>query len=275
MVSSSSSVVASAARRVRVVVWGGSGYVGSAIARALVRHGDDAPSSSSVKSEVDVVCASRGGRAPAWATRDDWSARVKWVAGDALDAQACERVNAGADVVVTAIGVLPFPWMSSEDIIKYNAETNVTPGRAAMATGASRLVVVGASIPPFVPGLASYAKGKAIVEACARDEFASTVSTNGDETQHGQRRRRRAVVLKPAAVSGTRRAGALSIPLWAALDPARKVLRLVGNSAIMANAPVLLENVARAAARAALEDAYGDAGFTIIGNESLIEDFSS
>ena len=268
MVSTSTSAMA-AARRVKVVVWGGTGYVGCAIARALVHHATTSSSSKSFEDDVRVVCASRRGRAPSWTADDDgrWAERVTWVEGDALDARACERVNAGADVVVTAIGVLPFPWMTSADVVKYNAETNVNPGRAAIATGASRLVVVGASIPPYVPGLSAYAKGKAIVEAFARDEFA----TGGGDARGG----RSAVVLKPAAVSGTRRVGGVSIPLWAALDPARKMLRLVGNSAIMANAPVPLENVARAAARAALDDAYGDAGFTIISNEALIEDFSS
>jgi hypothetical protein len=145
--------------------------------------------------------------------------------------------------------------------VRTNGATNVIPGRAAMEEGVRRLVVVGASIPPFVPGLASYAEGKAHAETFARREFAS----EGDG--------RRAFVLKPAAVSGTRRmGGGVALPLSLVMDPARAMMRACGG-ALVDNAPVPLENVARAAAKLALDETYGDAGFTVITNRSLIEDF--
>lgn len=132
-----------------------------------------------------------------------------------------------------------------------------------MANGAKKLVVVGATVPPLVPGLASYALGKANVEAFARDEFAS------------ERDGRSAVVLKPAAVSGTRRlANGLAVPLGLAMDPARAVLRATGVGAFLDNAPVPLEHLALAAAREALSDAT-DGGFKVISNRSLIEDFGA
>ena len=139
----------------------------------------------------------------------------------------------------TAIGALPMPWMGREEIVRLNGDTNVVPGRAAMMNGTTRLVVVGATIPPLVPGLAAYARGKALAETFARDEFACV-----DEG-------RSAVVLRPAAVSGTRRVGGgVSLPLSLVMDPARVVLRATGSAAALAHAPVPLENVARAAARA-------------------------
>ena len=260
----------------RVVVFGGSGYVGSAIARALTlattspaeattrttsSDGAKADAKADASDAVDIVCASRTGAPPSWARDEPWAARARWVKCDALDDAQCRETVRGATAVVTAIGGLPFPWLKAEDIVRTNGATNVIPGRAAMEEGVRRLVVVGASIPPFVPGLASYAEGKAQVEAFARDEFAS--ESNG----------RRAFILKPAAVSGTRRmGGGVTLPLSLVMDPTRAILRACGG-ALVENAPVPLENVARAAVKAALDDAYGNDGFTMITNKSLIEDF--
>ena len=263
----------------KVVVFGGSGYVGSAIARALVRLRAEletvAPSSSSTTSSsststsgadawaIEIVCASRSGRAPSWALGESWSSACAWTSCDALDEAACAEATRDASAVVTAIGALPFPWVSAEAIVRANGDTNITPGRAAMANGAKKLVVIGATVPPLVPGLASYARGKANVEAFARDEFASV------------RDGRSAVVLKPAAVSGTRRlSNGLAVPLGLAMDPARAVLRATGVGALLENAPVPLENLALAAAREALSDVSGG-GFKVISNRSLIEDFSA
>lgn len=272
----------------RVVVFGGTGYVGSAVAQALVRAttgvgavdagradatsasassssasaSSPIPSTSFSNPTIKIVCASRSGRAPAWAAESDWAKRVTWTRCDALNATSCEEVTLGATAVVTSIGALPFPWVSAERIVEANGETNIVPGRAAMKNGVKRLVVVGATIPPLVLGLGAYARGKANVEAFARDEFAEAES------------KRSAIVLKPAAVSGTRKlSGGLSVPLSVFMDPARFAMRCVGSASLMQHAPVPLENLANAAARAALDEAYGDVGFTVISNKALIEDF--
>lgn len=240
----------------KVVVFGASGYVGDAIARAVATRARE------LARDVAVVACSRRGAPNANARAKD----VTWVKCDATNYEQSARAIGDADVVVCAIGALPTPWTSREDVVRANAETNVTPGRAAIKAKCARLIIVGASIPSFIPGLAGYAKGKAIVEAFARDEFASTSASEGE---------RRAVVLKPAAVSGTRDVGGWGIPLWLAMDPARAVIMRAGIDGLIAHAPVPLENVARAAARAALDDAYGGGGFTVLTNKALIEDFSS
>ena len=257
----------------RVVVFGGNGYVGAAISRALVEsdawmttaNASGTASTSTSAPSVAVACASRSGAPPKWARRERWVERVEWVTCDALDAETCETTTRDADAVVTAIGALPMPWMGTEEIARLNGDTNVVPGRAAMMNGTKRLVVVGATIPPLVPGLAAYARGKALAETFARDEFACVD------------RGRSAVVLRPAAVSGTRRVGGgLSLPLSLVMDPARVVLRATGSAAALAHAPVPLENVARAAARAALdfECETFDRGFSVVSNASLItEDY--
>jgi hypothetical protein len=66
--------------------------------------------------------------------------------------------------------------------------------------------------------------------------------------------------------------GGVALPLSLVMDPARAMMRACGG-ALVDNAPVPLENVARAAAKLALDETYGDAGFTVITNRSLIEDF--
>lgn len=211
---------------------------------------------------MEIVCASRSGEAPKWASSESWASRATFVQCDAMDATRCEEITRGASAVVTAVGALPFPWVSANDIVRANGDTNIIPGRAAIKNGVTRMVVVGASIPPLVPGLASYARGKANVEAFARDEFALDGRT--------------AVVLKPAAVSGTRRLGGGGIvPLALAMDPARFLLRASGVSALIENAPVPLENVALAAARAALGIDDANIAFRIISNRSLIEDYAA
>ena len=83
------------------------------------------------------------------------------------------------------------------------------------------------------------------------------------------------MVLRPAAVSGTRRVGGgVSLPLSLVMDPARRPSRDgVGGAR---HAPVPLDNVARAAARAALdfECETFDRGFSVVSNASLItEDY--
>ncbi len=277
IVSSNAENMSSAVRR--VVVFGGNGYVGAAVSRALVEseqwmttatgNGTGTASTSTSTStsapRMAVACASRSGAPPTWARRERWVERVEWVTCDALDAETCETTTRDADAVVTAIGALPMPWMGREEIVRLNGDTNVVPGRAAMMNGTTRLVVVGATIPPLVPGLAAYARGKALAETFARDEFACV-----DEG-------RSAVVLRPAAVSGTRRVGGgVSLPLSLVMDPARVVLRATGSAAALAHAPVPLENVARAAARAALdfECETFDRGFSVVSNASLItEDY--
>ena len=275
VVESNAEKMSSAVRR--VVVFGGNGYVGAAISRALVESdawmttatGNGTASTSTSMSmstpSVAVACASRSGAPPTWARRERWVERVEWVTCDALDAATCETTTRDADAVVTAIGALPMPWMGGEEIARLNGDTNIVPGRAAMINGTTRLVVVGATIPPLVPGLAAYARGKALAETFARDEFACV-----DEG-------RSAVVLRPAAVSGTRRVGGgVSLPLSLVMDPARVVLRATGSAAALAHAPVPLDNVARAAARAALdfECETFDRGFSVVSNASLItEDY--
>ena len=122
VVESNAEKMSSAVRR--VVVFGGNGYVGAAISRALVEsdawmttatgNGTASTSTSMSTPSVAVACASRSGAPPTWARRERWVERVEWVTCDALDAATCETTTRDADAVVTAIGALPMPWMGGK-----------------------------------------------------------------------------------------------------------------------------------------------------------------
>ena len=174
----------------RLMIFGGTGFVGSAIAREAAKRG------------LLVQCVTRGGDAPAHLKDEPWASSVTWLRGDALDPSSYKEHMRGADAVITSVGRLPFPNLSHEDIVRDNGETNVTPAKCAKEVGVDRLVVICASVPP-IPGVgwgisptsgvyaAGYAAGKAMAEAHARDEFVGA--------GHGGRG---AAVLKPGPVSG-------------------------------------------------------------------------
>lgn len=126
----------------KLVVFGGTGFVGSAIVKEAVRRG------------LSVVCLTRTGVPPAHIASQAWSNAVEWQPSDALKPDTYKSRLVGADAVITAVGRLPLPSLTHEEVIRDNGETNVAPARAAKAAGVPRLVVVGASIPPFVPGMA-------------------------------------------------------------------------------------------------------------------------
>ena len=244
----------------KLVVFGGTGFVGSAIVEEAVRRG------------LTVTCLTRGGAPPAHVAGKAWSDKVQWHKGDALDPASYETRLVGADAIVTAVGRLPLPSLTHEEVVRDNGETNVTPAKAAKAAGVPRLVVVGASIPPFVPGMAfgvsaakgvypaGYAVGKAQAEAYARDEFTDAGTGAG------------AVVLKPGGVSGTRFVGSAPLPLWMALSPVSMLLKNAPVDAIADLAPVPVENVARAAVAAATEPEFAGR-FTEISNLELVRNY--
>lgn len=174
-----------------IVVFGGGGFVGSAIARAAVG------------ASKRVVSVTRRGAAPAWCAAQPWSAKVEWTTGDALDPSTYEAALSGASAVVIAVGTPPLPFVDEAWQRKMNGQTNVAAIEAAAAADVPRLVLVNATLPSWAA--AGYRKGKADAEAAA------VAYAAGDG--------RRALVLKPGAVSGTRRDLAVPLPLWVALSP--------------------------------------------------------
>ena len=75
----------------KIVVFGGAGYVGSAICRAAVQNG------------MEVVSITRSGVAGG---SMPWASKVKWVAADALDPHSYEEHLEGCSSVVHTVGIL-------------------------------------------------------------------------------------------------------------------------------------------------------------------------
>lgn len=135
----------------KVVVLGGSGFVGSRVCERLASEG------------ASVTSVSRSGRPPAAAGA--WADKVTWVQGDATSMDLAP-VFQGADAVISAIGAIG----SSED----EASNGLTAERAAAAAAAARArrfvlvsatqLVAEAGVGGVFPG---YVAGKRRAEAAA------------------------------------------------------------------------------------------------------------
>lgn len=79
--------------RPRYAVFGGSGFIGSRVCKALVEAG------------CSVASISRTGKCPEWATEVPWSAQVNWLAADMLSPPAQLAAELGAiDGAVSCVG---------------------------------------------------------------------------------------------------------------------------------------------------------------------------
>jgi len=142
----------------RVVVLGGSGFVGARVVDALARRG------------ARVTSVSRAGEAPAGASE----AR----AIDLADASAAREKLADAlrdvDCVVSCVGVI---GGDDEAMRRGNGECNKVAIEAAKRAGVARFVYVSvASAVPDVVGktplMRGYFEGKEAAEACLRENYA-------------------------------------------------------------------------------------------------------
>ncbi|KAG8463468.1 hypothetical protein KFE25_004979 [Diacronema lutheri] len=195
-----------------LVVFGGNGFVGSAVCAAAVAR------------NVPVVAVSRSGTRPPQLSGGDgcWSERVRWVKGDALDASTYEALLGEAAAVVVSVGTPPLPFVNRAFQRKMNGETNAAIVRAAGRAGVERVVLVNAAMPAWLLAVApGYAEGKrdAAVAAAAFAADRSAVSSAAH-----------AAVLEPSVVYGTRYTvapwgGTVPVPLGVVLGPASWALR--------------------------------------------------
>lgn len=167
--------------RIKIVVFGGNGFVGTRVAKKLVER------------EVCAVCLSRTGHKPLHLKDQKWSESVRWCKGDASspDTQLLERL----DGLVTLVGSPPLPTMSKEayeEQVFMNGTANANAIRAAGEAGIKRLVLLGAQIPfPLRSMRFGYAKGKKIAMDAA-EEFSKLSSEH------------RAIVIQPGMIFGRR-----------------------------------------------------------------------
>eukprot|EP00735_Rhodelphis_limneticus_P006531 TRINITY_DN18947_c0_g1::TRINITY_DN18947_c0_g1_i1::g.21600::m.21600 TRINITY_DN18947_c0_g1::TRINITY_DN18947_c0_g1_i1::g.21600 ORF type:complete len:269 (-),score=33.91,sp/Q9FVR6/Y1222_ARATH/36.50/2e-45,NAD_binding_10/PF13460.1/2e-18,Epimerase/PF01370.16/3e-09,NmrA/PF05368.8/1.1e-08,3Beta_HSD/PF01073.14/3.2e-05,3Beta_HSD/PF01073.14/9.6e+02,NAD_binding_4/PF07993.7/20,NAD_binding_4/PF07993.7/0.5,RmlD_sub_bind/PF04321.12/0.4,RmlD_sub_bind/PF04321.12/1.7e+02,RmlD_sub_bind/PF04321.12/3.6e+02,Polysacc_sy len=162
----------------KILVVGGSGYVGSHICKEAVRRG------------LQVSSLNRSGKPQGLGS---WADQVEWVKGDILAGGAIPE-GFKDQGVVTCVG-----GFGNEDFQKrINGDTNIEVARQAKQIGVKKFVFISAHDYGFVPpGMRGYFQGKR-----AAEEYIT--NTLGD----------RGTILRPTFISGTRQVRGVNLPLW-------------------------------------------------------------
>lgn len=234
----------------KIVLFGGNGFVGTAIAEELVHQG------------ISAVCVSRTGSIPIHLENSEWAQQVAWVQGDALNPE--QNLFADAAAVVTLIGSPPVPTFSKDAYAKQlasNSEPNLAVIKATQESSVERLVVLGAHLPKAITtDKFAYAKGKRLCEEAAH-EFARV------SEQHT------AVVLKPTAIYGVRHsATGKPINIGAAMKPIASLQSMLPSSVhrYLPETLVSVRAVANAAVNACLNQEY-DGQFSVVSNQQIVD----
>ncbi len=186
----------------RVVIYGGNGFVGTKVAESLQR------------ADHSVSCVSRSGVMPKHLEGDLWAQNVKWLKGDAFKAE--KETLAEHDVLISTVGAPPLPTITKaafERSLHTNGVVNQALIQRAGEIGIKRVILLSAKLMPFMQGdWFAYAKGKAM-SAAAAQSFAAL------SNEHSS------VVIKPGVIYGKRhtRSGR-EIPLDLAMKPLAKLL---------------------------------------------------
>lgn len=215
----------------RVVVLGGSGFVGSAICKAAVSKG------------IEVISLSRSGR-PTYP--NSWVDQVNWVTGDVFYVN-WDEVLAGATAVVSTLG----GFGSEEQMLRINGEANVVSVNAAKDYGIPKFILISVhdyNLPSFILST-GYFTGKRKAEA----EVLSKYPNSG-------------VVLRPGFIYGKRRVDGFEIPLDLIGEPVERILRATESftrplsslpaSDLLLAPPVSVDDVALAAINAVSDDDF-------------------
>ncbi|KAM4085207.1 hypothetical protein ACJW30_10G009100 [Castanea mollissima] len=215
----------------RVVVLGGSGFVGSAICKAAVSKG------------IEVISLSRSGR-PTYP--NSWVDQVNWVTGDVFYVN-WDEVLVGATAVVSTLG----GFGSEEQMLRINGEANVVSVNAAKDYGIPKFILISVhdyNLPSFILST-GYFTGKRKAEA----EVLSKYPNSG-------------VVLRPGFIYGKRRVDGFEIPLDLIGEPVERILRASESftrplsslpaSDLLLAPPVSVDDVALAAINAVSDDDF-------------------
>ncbi|XP_027084787.1 uncharacterized protein At1g32220, chloroplastic-like [Coffea arabica] len=215
----------------RIVVLGGSGFVGSAICKAAVSKG------------IEVISLSRSGR-PSYT--GSWVDQVTWKSGDVFYVN-WDEVLVGATTVVSTLG----GFGSEEQMLRINGEANVVAVNAAKDFGISKFILISVhdyNLPSFLLN-SGYFTGKRKAES----EVLSKYPNSG-------------VVLRPAFIYGKRKVDGFEIPLDVIGEPLDRFLSATENfikplsslpgSDLLLAPPVSVDDVAYA-----VINAIGDDGF--------------
>ncbi|KAI7987628.1 Uncharacterized protein LOK49_LG13G01868 [Camellia lanceoleosa] len=215
----------------RVVVLGGSGFVGSAVCKAAVSKG------------VEAISLSRSGR-PSYSS--SWVDQVTWMSGDVFYAN-WDEVLAGATAVVSTLG----GFGSEEQMQRINGEANVVAVTAAKDFGIPKFILISVhdyNLPSFLLS-SGYFTGKRKAES----EVLSKYPTSG-------------VVLRPGFIYGKRRVDGFEIPLDLIGGPLERFLQATENftkplsslpgSDLLFAPPISVDDVAFAVINAITDDDF-------------------
>lgn len=214
----------------KVLVLGGNGFVGSAVARMAVGRG------------VDVVCLNRSGR-PSVAG-EPWMDQVVWETGDVFSVD-WSSLLADVDVVVSCIG----GFGTNEQMERINGDATVVAVKAAKQLGVRRFVFVSVhdyNLPDFAKNN-GYFNGKRRVETAVLDAFPDT-----------------GIILRPGFIYGKRRvASNVEVPLdligqpldrfLAATKDFTKIFSLLPASDLLLAPPVDVEELAKVAVQGVVD----------------------
>lgn len=213
----------------RVVVLGGSGFVGTAICKAAVSNG------------IEVVSLSRSGK-PSYA--DSWADQVTWKTGDVFYAR-WDELLVGATAVVSTLG----GFGSEEQMKKINGEANVLAVSAAKDLGIPKFILISVhdyNLPSFLLS-SGYFTGKRKAESEVLGKYPNS-----------------GVVLRPGFIYGKRRVDGFEIPLDLIGKPLERFLRATENitkplsalpaSDLLLAPPVSVDDVALAVINAVKDD---------------------
>lgn len=215
----------------RVVVLGGSGFVGSAICKAAVSKG------------IEVISLSRSGR-PSYS--GSWVDQVNWVTGDVFYAN-WDEVLAGATAVVSTLG----GFGSEEQMQRINGEANIVAVKAAKEYGIPKFILISVhdyNLPSFLLS-SGYFTGKRKAESEVLGKYPSS-----------------GVVLRPGFIYGKRKVDGFEIPLDLIGEPVEKFLNVIENftkplnslpaSDLLLAPPVSVDDVALAVINAVTDDDF-------------------
>ncbi|KAH7668719.1 putative oxidoreductase protein [Dioscorea alata] len=180
----------------KIVVLGGSGFVGTAICKVAVSEG------------FKVVSLSRSGRP---SSSDSWVDQVTWVEGDVFHAR-WDEVLVGAAAVVSTLG----GFGNEEQMKKINGDANILAVNAAKDYGVPKFIMISVhdyNLPSFLLS-SGYFTGKRKAESEVLAKYPSS-----------------GVVLRPGFIYGKRKVDGFEIPLNLIGEPLEKLLSATRNFA--------------------------------------------
>ncbi|KAF1873417.1 hypothetical protein Lal_00027455 [Lupinus albus] len=200
-------------RSERIVVLGGSGFVGSAICKAAISKG------------IEVISISRSGRTT---YPGEWVDQVTWLSGMLLKPYTNQNISCirdvfyvnwdevlvGATAVVSTLG----GFGSEDHMRRINGEANIVAVNAAKKYGIPKFILISVhdyNLPPLLLTsgyLSVYLRGKRKAES----EVLSKYPSSG-------------IVLRPRFIYGKRRVGDYEIPLDLIGEPVERFLKAIEN----------------------------------------------